>query len=146
MTVKDGVYYLIDVVRFRGTPQTNERVIRETAEKDGKSVEIFMEQEPGSAGKAMIDHYARRVLVGFRFREGVRNTGSKETRVGPFSSASEHGNVRLFKAAWNRAFLDELELFPDGAHDDQADAAGGAFGKLTDYVPLGGAVVSSPWR
>lgn len=42
MIVKDGVYYIVDVVRFRGTPQTNEQIIRKTAERDGIEVEIFM--------------------------------------------------------------------------------------------------------
>jgi predicted phage terminase large subunit-like protein len=138
MTMKDGVYYIIDVVRFRGTPQVNERNIRKTAERDGIEVEIYMEQEPGSAGKSDIDHYVRDVLRGFTFRGGVRNTGSKVTRAGPLSSAAEHGNVKLVKAAWNRVFLGELALFPIGAHDDQVDAASGAFNKLNKQTPLGG--------
>ena len=146
MTGKDGVFYIIDVQRFRGTPQTNENRIKRTAEMDGREVEIFMEQEPGSAGKSDIDHYARKILVGYAFREGVRNTGSKETRARPLSSAVEHGNVKLVRGSWNRDFLDECELFPYGDHDDQVDAASGAFGKLTENAPLGGAVVSRIWN
>ena len=88
------------------------------AKRDGVEVEIFMEQEPGSAGVADIANYAR-LLAGFRFRKGVRNTGSKEVRAGPFSSAAEHGNVKLVKSGWNRDFLDEIETFPMGYHDDQ---------------------------
>jgi predicted phage terminase large subunit-like protein len=144
-TMKDGVYYIIDVVRFRGTPQMNEQIIQKTAETDGIEVEIYMEQEPGSAGKSDINHYARDVLRGFTFH-GVRNTGSKEIRAGPLSSAAEHGNVKLVKAGWNRAFLDELALFPIRGHDDQVDAASGAFSKLNEYAPLGGAVVPRVWN
>jgi len=36
--------------------------------------------------------------------------------------------------------LDELETFPNGAHDDQVDTASGAYRKLT---PLGGAQQSN---
>jgi predicted phage terminase large subunit-like protein len=146
MTKKAGVFYIVDVQRFRGTPQTNENRIRRTAEVDGREVEIFMEQEPGSAGKSDIDHYARRILVGYAFREGVRNTGSKETRAGPLSSAAEHGNVKIARGSWNRDFLDECELFPCGHHDDQVDAASGAFNKLTEHIPLGGASVQRIWN
>ena len=41
----DGVFYVLDMVRFRGTPQVNELRIRQTAFCDGKEVEIYMEQE-----------------------------------------------------------------------------------------------------
>lgn len=146
MTKKDGVFYIIDVERFQGTPQTNERIIRETAKRDGLRVEIFMEQEPGSSGKSDVDHYDRHILVGYRFRGGVRNTGSKDVRAGPLSSATERGNVKLVKGSWNKIFLDEVELFPIGAHDDQVDAASGAFIKLNEHVPLGGCTVVSLWK
>jgi phage terminase large subunit-like protein len=36
--------------------------------------------------------------------------------------------------AWNRAFLDEHEQFPVGTHDDQVDAASGAFNKLAEAI------------
>ena len=32
--------------------------------------------------------------------------------------------------AWIQPFLDELALFPSGAHDDQVDAAADAFSEL----------------
>jgi predicted phage terminase large subunit-like protein len=145
MTVKNGVYYVVDVERFRGTPRTNEEKILKIAKRDGVEVEIFMEQEPGSAGVADIANYAR-LLAGFRFRKGVRNTGSKEVRAGPFSSAAEHGNVKLVKSGWNRDFLDEIETFPMGYHDDQVDAASGAYSKLVESSPLGGSTVTRDWR
>jgi predicted phage terminase large subunit-like protein len=96
-----------------------------------------MEQEPGSSGVNMIDHYARVVLKGWPFR-GVKTTGPKEVRANPVSSAAEAGNVKLLRGAWIGAFLDELEIFPAGAHDDQVDAVSGAFEVLTKRnLPLG---------
>jgi predicted phage terminase large subunit-like protein len=34
------------------------------------------------------------------------------------------------RGAWNEDFFSELESFPEGSHDDQVDAASGAFKKL----------------
>jgi hypothetical protein len=44
---------------------------------------------------------------------------------------AEAGNVALVPGPWNGAFLDELSTFPQGAHDDQVDAASLAFSQLT---------------
>jgi ribosomal protein L37AE/L43A len=84
-----------------------------------------MEEEPGSSGKSLIDHYRRHVLQGFTLN-AVRATGSKLARAGPFASQAEAGNVRLVRGPWVSAFLDECETFPDGPHDDQVDAVAGA--------------------
>ncbi len=125
----DGHYYVLDVRRIRGTPAQVARLIRQTAQLDGAGVAIWMEQEPGSSGVHTIDYYRRQVLAGYAFR-GNRVTGSKSERAAPLSSQAEAGNVRLLAGTWNGAFLDELEAFPLGTHDDQVDAAAGAFQML----------------
>lgn len=133
MGEKDGIYYLVDIKRTRSTPRGVEALVRQTAELDGRRVDIYMEQEPGSSGINTIDYYRRRVLLGFSFR-GLRSTGSKEVRANPVSAAAEAGNVKLVRewgAAWIPAFLDEIEVFPHGAHDDQVDAVSGAFEVLS---------------
>jgi len=122
----DGPVYVVDMRRARGRPSDVERLIRQTAMTDGREVDIYMEQEPGSSGVNMIDHYTRAVLDGFSFR-GVRSTGPKEVRANPVSSFAEAGNVRVVRASWNGDFLDEVEAFPNGSHDDQVDAMSGAF-------------------
>ncbi len=129
MALSGGTYWIEDVRRLRGTPGEVERQVRQSAELDGVAVPIWIEEEPGSAGKADIAHFVRDVLPGFAAR-GARTTGAKESRADPFAAAAEAGNVHLLKGAWNRAFLEELAAFPNGAHDDQVDAASGAFGKL----------------
>ena len=55
----DGVIYIIDIRRMRGAPGAVEKLVRQTAELDGISVKIGMEQEPGSSGKTGIDYYSR---------------------------------------------------------------------------------------
>jgi predicted phage terminase large subunit-like protein len=121
-----GIYYVADVVRVRATPLTIQNTIKRTAEFDGKSTYIYMEQEPGSSGVNTIDHYARNVLQGYVFRSKL-STGSKIERAMPVSSAAEHQNLKLVRGRWLIDFLDELESFPNTIHDDQVDALSGAF-------------------
>lgn len=125
----DGEWIVADVRRMRGTPREVERFIEATAIEDGRSVPIRMEQEPGSSGVMTIDYYRRKILVGYDFRPD-KKVGDKQTRANPVSSAAEAGNVWLVAGRWNRDFLDEVSLFPNGAHDDQCDAFSGAFATL----------------
>ena len=126
----DKTLYIMDMRRLRGTPLANERLVRQTAELDGRHVAVRMEQEPGSSGVKAIDDYRRRVLMGFDFK-GVPSTGSKEVRANPLSSQAGAGNVKLVRGTWIGEFLDEAESFPNGSHDDQVDSSAAALGELT---------------
>ena len=126
----DGVFYILDLRRMRGTSHDVERLVKQTADMDGISTKIRMEQEPGSSGKAIIDHYVK-VLVGYDFR-GMLSTGSKEVRANPVASQAEAGNMKIIGGPWLAAFLDEAELFPTGSHDDQVDALSGALSALSE--------------
>jgi predicted phage terminase large subunit-like protein len=123
-----GIYYVLDVRRVQATPGDIETLIRRTAEQDGRDVAIAIEEEPGASGKMVIDYYVK-ALAGWRVH-GCRLTGDKRLRAEPLAIQAQAGNVRLLRAPWNKAFLDELEEFPVGRHDDQVDAASGAFGRL----------------
>ncbi|MFA7018524.1 MAG: phage terminase large subunit [Sphaerochaetaceae bacterium] len=146
----NGIYYILHVIRFRRTPEATEQIVKQTAQLDGYNVNIFAEEEPGSSGKMLIDHYARNILWGYAFN-GNRETGSKVLRANPASSAAERGNMFLVQAPWNSAFLDEAEVFPTkGMHDDQIDALSGAFRMLKtrvfeDALPIGVGDEASYW-
>ena len=127
-----GVYYVQDIRRVRKTPAGVEELIRACAQVDGRGVPIYMEQEPGASGVNTIAYYMR-VLAGYDFH-GVRNTGSKEVRANPLSAQAEAGNLKLVRGLWINDFIDESEAFPSGGHDDQVDAAAGAFEGLTGNV------------
>lgn len=129
----EGVYYVLDVRRDRTTPRGVERLVLQTAEQDGRDTAVGMEREPGSAGVALAQRYAA-LLAGWTFC-CERATGSKTTRAAPFASQAEAGNVCMLRGAWNGAFLDEAEAFPQSAHDDQVDAAAGAFALLARPNP-----------
>jgi len=122
-----GLYWIEDIVRVQKKPQEVEELIRRTAEDDGYSCAIRMEQEPGSSGDITIDHYARNVLQGYNF-DGVRSTGSKAQRAATASSASQAGRVFIVNRCRNiLAFFDEADVFPYGLKDDMVDAFSGAF-------------------
>jgi len=128
-TVKDGRFYILDVVHIRGTPQQTEKVVGETAESDGKEVVVKMEQEGGSSGKIATDYYARTVLFGYSFL-AERSTGDKETRANPVSAVAENGNMYVVRGSWTTEYIDELVAFPFGSHDDMVDATSGVFSDL----------------
>jgi predicted phage terminase large subunit-like protein len=132
-------YIVLDVERHRKSPGTVKSIIQRVARKDaddyGRRLLIRMEQQPGSAGKSQIADYER-LLSSYDFR-GDKVTGDKITRAEAPSSAAEPTEERperqigVRKADWNEAFLQELESFPDGNHDDQVDALSGAYNCLT---------------
>lgn len=120
----DGHYYVLDMRRDRLSPQGNEALIKQTTQLDGVETEAWMEEEGGSSGKSIIDYYIR-LLAGYAFR-GIRSTGDKQARANPVSSQAAAGNIRLVRGPWVNEFLDEIEAFPHGSHDDVVDGLSGA--------------------
>lgn len=127
----EGRIWILDVTRFRLSPSDGQQRILKVAENDRElwgNVEIRIEQEPGSAGKFVIESYAK-TLMGHKF-EGDRPTGEKTARWGPLASFAKTGHVSVLRAPWNEAFLSEVDEAPFGAFKDQVDAAAGAFSDL----------------
>ena len=141
---RSGQYWVLDVKRIRKPPPDVEQLIGQTAILDNETEKTptYMEQEPGSSGVDVISHYSRNVLAGFEFR-GVKTSGPKTERAGPVSSAAEAGNIFVVQSPWNGLFLDELEAFPDGLHDDQVDALSGAFSKVRGPIEV--STGAPPW-
>jgi predicted phage terminase large subunit-like protein len=123
-------FVIQDVLRFRGGPRAVEQAIIDTAERDGRDVTVALPQDPGQAGRAQVVYFAR-LLAGFHVTASVES-GSKVTRALPVASQAEAGNLVVARAPWNRAFLEELRDFPNGAKDDQVDALSRAFGCLIE--------------
>lgn len=130
-----GQFVIADMSGTRDTPLKVEQFIKNTASHDTSSVRIGIEQEPGSAGVADADNYVR--LLGGYYVDVERPSTDKLTRALPLSAQCEHGNVKVLRGDWNDAFFQELENF-DGlgktGHDDQVDAASGAFNKLCSDI------------
>ena len=134
-----GKTYIPDIQRGQWTPEGVERRVLLTAQKDGPNVTIYIEQEPGSAGKALVEHYKRNVLKDYTV-VGVPTTTKKLIRLQPFLAATEAGDVFLVgDGDWIKPFKEEFDAFPGGANDDQMDCAGGAYLKLSGKKPYSGA-------
>lgn len=77
----------------------------------------------------------RQELIG-EVRVTKRNPASdKLLRAQPWFNKVDAGKVFMVLGKWNRAFLDELTVFPDGDHDDQVDAVSIAFEDFTKPPP-----------
>jgi predicted phage terminase large subunit-like protein len=150
-----GEFWIADVKRKRLRPHGVDQLLETTAHEDGYEVQVSIEQEPGSAGKLLIDGYRRGPLKGYTvIAEKV--SGDKASRARPFSSACEAGHVHLCEGPWLGDFLDELESFTgeDGeGHDDQTDSASGAHARLARMrkhgsvrIETGSLSRPSPWK
>lgn len=120
---------IADVVRFQGSPDEVERTLVGTATQDGQSCEIDIPQDPGQAGKSQVQYFTSK-LIGYRVKSSPE-TGDKVTRASPFASQVNVGNVYMVRGAWNRPFVEELRVFPNGKYKDQVDAASRAFASIT---------------
>lgn len=139
----EGNYYIAHVARDRQRPAGVKKLIKGTARVDGIACTVVMEQDPAQAGKVEMDMYIRE-LSGFEVRS-VKPESDKEVRARPASSAAENGLIKLVRGPWNKAFLDEVENFPKGKHDDQVDGLSGAYNYLeSDNVqPAAGVTVEA---
>ncbi|MFT9316515.1 MAG: phage terminase large subunit, partial [Acetobacter orientalis] len=130
----DGRFAVLDIARLRADPAQVEAALLATAAQDGPQTGIILPQDPGQAGVAQARYLTGR-LAGYKVHT-VRESGSKATRASPFASQVNAGNVVLLRAPWVPAFLEELAAFPTATHDDQVDAAAGAFTALAETTPL----------
>lgn len=128
MSKWDGKWYIEHVARFRDSAGGVRRKMRALAEADGEECRIALPQDPGQAGKDQAEN-----LVAFLapyIASAERETGAKDIRAEPLAAQFEAGNVLICEGPWNETFIEELCSFPVG-HDDQVDAASGAFLELT---------------
>ncbi len=135
-----GMYYIEDIRRFQKSAEKTQVAVRSMTELDNSivaDVKTIIEQEPGSAGKTVVDHYVRTVLEGF-VADGRRTTGDKFVKAQPFFAAAEAGKVRLVRGPWNQPFIDEILQFPDGDFNDQVDSTAGAYTELITKRPRAG--------
>lgn len=142
----DGVFWVEDVQRGQWSSEERNRAIVETARRDaqlyGNTVQIWGEQEGGSAGKEISEQFIK-MLAGYPVHRDI--VGGKGTRLiqglelphkpkiirsQGLVAQSEAGNVRVKRAVWTGDFLDELVMFPESDICDQVDAASGCLNKL----------------
>ena len=127
--LKNGKWIVMDVKRGRWASHEREAIIRSTAEADGREVDVWVEQEPGSSGLESAQGTIMN-LAGFKI-QAERPTGDKGYRADPYSVQVNNDNFCILKGIWNKDFINEHRFFPFSTYKDQVDASSGAFSKLT---------------
>lgn len=142
---KDGIVFILDVRMFRENPGKRDEKIRNVAAQDGRECKIYIEQEPGQAGKSQIDTLTGQLLKGYA-AQGHRPSGPKWVRWQAPASAAQRGGVKLLQGGWNDRFLNHLDdtAANDGSKKDAADAlaqfwetrlaAGGGSATVSSYI------------
>lgn len=124
----NGTYIVLDSIFGQWRAERREEIIKQTAELDGRSVKVIIEQEPGSGGKESAESTVKN-LRGFSVTVD-RPVGDKVMRAEPFATQANIGNVFLLEGAWNKQYKDEIKMFPRGKYKDQVDASSQAFAHL----------------
>lgn len=125
--------YVLDVWRDRVKSPEMLRTIIRAAHRDGKHVPVVLEAE--KAGIVQLDYLLEEPELRGYVLEKQAPHGDKVTRADAIATRAAHGKLFLIQGAWNEAFLDELSVFPAGAHDDQVDALSGAYNYLSTAAP-----------
>jgi predicted phage terminase large subunit-like protein len=148
----DRRYIVADHTWTRGSPSQVEAEVLRIARQDRalyQRVRISLPQDPAQAGKAQGAAYIK-LLAGYDVHVSVEARSAiaaasapsaKAAKIGrfsPFSAQAEGGNVYFLKGAWNEAWFDRLEAFPEASKDDTADATSRAFSHFLDVVPSQG--------
>lgn len=138
--MQDGSLVIADLAHGDLGADDRDRMIKNTASLDGRTVKISLPQDPGQAGKTQI-LYLTRMLQGYVVNSSPES-GDKVTRAEPFAAQVNVGNVKMVKGAWNRILIEEMKMFPNGKHDDTIDACSRAYAELIDLFDVYGRFTS----
>ena len=131
----DGRFLIADMVRVQEGPDDRDAIMLATARRDGFTTKVSIPQDPGQAGKTQVT-YLTRQFAGFTVVSSPES-GDKITRAEPLAAQVNVGNVLMVRGSWNDALIEEMRMFPNGAHDDQIDALSRAFAELLGGNHLG---------
>lgn len=140
---ENGETYIDDLVSARDAPGPVLRLMRATAELDGRDVVVGFYQDTGGAGKTDVDT-TRAALGGFEVEvveSWTADTSGEEQRkyrssrpkralarawVADLGDEETPSKVYIKRAPWTDEALGELDAFPNGRFDDIVDALSGA--------------------
>ncbi len=118
---KTGVHFVLDSVFGQWSVSEVDRRIVATAERDGKSVLVAVEQAPGNAGKAQVQHL-RELLPGYHLI-AIPARASKVQRSVEVQRYSQDGLLKYAAVCPGRTLaLDQIVTFPAGKHEDFVDS------------------------
>ncbi len=139
----DGNGYILHMSRVQKQPIAVKADIVFNALMDGTSVPIRLEAE--NAGRVQLDYLLQDAVLRRFAIDAVSPKGDKYTRAQPFASRVNAGKVYMVRGEWNRALLDEMAVFPMGAHDDQVDTLSGAWDGIENNYQVSRIEIPNPF-
>lgn len=132
---RNGLCVVLDVINVQYKAADVDRLLKSTAASDrkryGYNYEVHIPQDPGQAGKRQAQYYIK-LFSGYDIRTDTIS-GSKEVRATPYAAQWQAGNVQIVAGEWNDMYFNQLEMFPEGEHDDMVDASSDAFTELMNH-------------
>lgn len=131
---KEFFLVLLDVIRMMKKWPVVKRKIISTAKEDGRTTVLAIESNGPQKGlfDEIKDH---KTIKNDRIKVRPSNpVKDKLARAWSWIDLAESGNFLVVEAPWNKAFFDEIEMFPDGRYDDQADGVSIAYEFLKDRM------------
>lgn len=123
-----GRIYILHVKRLRGRWTQTKAQIVQTAQDDGQDVVVLIEANGTQLG------YFQDVKSDPAMRSRIvlpdKPEGNKEMRASVWGSRLQDGVILMVRGEWNSALVDEMDVFPNGEHDDQVDAVSGGYAYL----------------
>jgi len=89
------------------------------AHANGYTRRSLVEIEPKASGKSLVQTLKKETKL--NVKEGVPPAKDKTARAKDSSPTCEAQRVKLIRGTWNKAFLDQVTIFPNATHDEYMD-------------------------
>lgn len=124
-----GNIVVLDVKRFRYSPDKVENEVKAAAIMSGPGTVVGIEEERAGAGKAVLSRY-KRMLPQWQVMP-IKPIGKKPERFGSYASAVAMGRFLLPRdAEWLPDWIKEHRAVPRSRNDDQVDVGNMLFNYL----------------
>ena len=129
-------FYIVDIFKRQWAWAKVRSQMIEQAMRDRAQMNVLRIAVEGVGGFDAIYQDVKASLLG-EVAVHKRNPpkGGKLLRAQPWLNLIEAGRVTVVRGAWTKEFVEELEQFPEGIHDDQVDAVSIAHEELTKPLP-----------
>lgn len=133
---KRDLFYIGDIFRTRETWMGVRSNIGKLAINDRDNWGAHRMGMEAVSGFEVALQEVRRDLEGLVRVEKRNPKSDKLVRARPWLNKVDAGKAYMVIGPWNRAFIDELDVFPAGRHDDQIDAVSVAYECLANSGKL----------
>ena len=139
----NGITYITDIKRGRWPGPEVPQQVASAAAADSRDTEVWMEYEGGSQGQIAASLFMR-LLAGYTvYAAPAVGRGVKLVKVMPGLSRGRAGLVKLVRGPWVDEFRASLDVFPEGDHDDDVDAAMQAVAALNGDISAAKTIMSN---